>query len=124
VLDNEGKNFESIALADQILKDRRYLIAKCYFVKLADGTFQTWRDLLYTDDEGIFSNVYKEINLLARQVWNYSYFKTNFAVDNFSLDTTLACVFNNPPYLGWDIRCSYPHTGRQPGFCVAHQAHQ
>ncbi len=49
VLDNKGKNFESIALADQILKDRRYLIAKDYFSELADGTFQTWRDLLYMD---------------------------------------------------------------------------
>jgi hypothetical protein len=66
VLDNKGKNFESIALADQILKDRRYLIAKDYFSELADGTFQTWRDLLYMD-KGIFSNVYERIDLLARQ---------------------------------------------------------
>jgi hypothetical protein len=53
-------------LADQILKDRRYLIAKDYFSELADGTFQTWRDLLYMD-KGIFSNVYERIDLLARQ---------------------------------------------------------
>jgi hypothetical protein len=50
VLDSERKNFESIALADQILKDRRYLIAKDYFLELAEGTFQTWRDLLYTNE--------------------------------------------------------------------------
>jgi hypothetical protein len=111
VLDNEGKNFESIALADQILKDRRYLIAKHYFSKLADGTFQTWRDLLYMD-EGIFSDVYKEIDLL----WNYGYFKTNFAVDDFCLDTTLARVFNNPPYLDWDIRCPTHTQGGDLGF--------
>jgi hypothetical protein len=92
---NEGTNFESIALADQVLKDRRYLITKHYFSEIADGTFQTWRDLLYTD-EGIFSDVYEEINLLTRQVWNYSYFKTIFAVDDFHLDTTLARVFNDP----------------------------
>jgi hypothetical protein len=78
---NEGKNFESIALADQVLKDRRYLITKHYFSEIADGTFQTWRDLLYTE-EGIFSDDCKEINLLARQVWNYGYFKTSFAVDD------------------------------------------
>jgi hypothetical protein len=110
VLDNEGKNFESIALADQILKDRRYLIAKDYFLELADGTFQTWRDLLYTD-KGIFSNIYERIDLLARQVWNYGYFKTNFAVDDFHLDMTLAHVFNDPPHLGRDIQCP-THTGR------------
>jgi hypothetical protein len=115
VLDNEGKNFESIALADQILKDRRYLIAKDYFSELADGTFQTWRDLLYTD-QGIFSNVYKRINLLARQVWNYGYFKTNFAVDDFRLDTTLARVFNDPPHLGRDIRCPTHTQGGDLGF--------
>jgi hypothetical protein len=104
VSDEDGKNFKSIALADQILKDRRYLITKDYFLELADGTFQTRRDLLYMN-EGIFLNVYKRIDLLARQVWNYGYFKTNFAVDDFHLDTTLARVFNNPPHLDWDIRC-------------------
>ena len=111
VLDSERKNFESIALADQILKDRRYLIAKDYFSELADGTFQTWRDLRYMD-EGIFSDVYKEIDLL----WNYGYFKTNFAVDDFCLDTTLARVFNNPPYLDWDIRCPTHTQGGDLGF--------
>jgi hypothetical protein len=115
VLDNEGKNFKSIALADQILKDRRYLIAKDYFSELADGTFQTWRDLLYTD-EGIFLNVYERINLLARQVWNYGYFKTNFAVDDFCLDTTLAHVFNDPPHLGRDIWCPTHKQGGDLGF--------
>jgi hypothetical protein len=30
---NKGKNFKSIALADQVLKDRRYLITKHYFSK-------------------------------------------------------------------------------------------
>jgi hypothetical protein len=115
VLDNEGKNFESIALADQILKDRRYLIAKDYFSDLADGTFQTWRDLLYMD-EGIFLNVYKRIDLLARQVSNYSYFKTNFAVDDFCLDMTLARVFNDPPHLGRDIRCPTHTLGGDLGF--------
>jgi hypothetical protein len=103
-------------LADQILKDSRYLIAKHYFLKLADGTFQTWRDLLYMDDEGIFSNIYKEINLLTRQVWKYSYFKTNFAVDDFRLDTTLARVFNDPLYLNWDIRCPTHTQGSHLGF--------
>ncbi len=63
---NEGKNFESIVLADQVLKDRRYLITKHYFSENADGTFQTWRDLLYME-EGIFSDVYEEIDLLASQ---------------------------------------------------------
>jgi hypothetical protein len=112
VLDNEGKNFESIALADQILKDRRYLIAKDYFSELADGTFQTWRDLLYMD-EGIFLNVYERIDLLARQVWNYGYFKTNFTVDDFHLDTTLAHVFNQPSALSWlGYLVSYPHKGQ------------
>jgi hypothetical protein len=115
VLDSERKNFESIALADQILKDRRYLIAKDYFSELAEGTFQTWRDLLYTN-EGIFSNVYERINLLAWQVWNYSYFKTNFAVDNFRLDMTLARVFNDPPHLDWDIQCPTHTQGRDLGF--------
>jgi hypothetical protein len=115
VLDNEGKKFKSIELADHILKDRRYLIAKDYFSELADSTFQTWRDLLYTD-EGIFSNVYKRISLLARQVWNYGYFKTNFAVDDFHLDMTLACVFNDPPHLGRDIRCPTHTQGGDLGF--------
>ena len=102
---NEGKNFESIALADQVLKDRRYLITKHYFSEIADGTFQTWRDLLYME-KGIFLDVFEEIDLLARQVWNYGYFKTSFAVDDFRLDMTLARVFNDPPYLGdWNIRC-------------------
>jgi hypothetical protein len=63
---NEEKNFESIVLADQVLKDRRYLITKHYFLENADGTFQTWRDLLYME-EGIFSDVYEEIDLLASQ---------------------------------------------------------
>jgi hypothetical protein len=63
---NEGKNFKSIALADQVLKDRRYLITKHYFLEVANGTFQSWRDLLYME-EGIFSDVFKEIDLLARQ---------------------------------------------------------
>jgi hypothetical protein len=112
---NEGKNFESIALADQVLKDRRYLITKLYISEIADGTFQTWRDLLYTD-EGIFLDVYKEIDLLARQVWNYGYFKTIFAVDNFHLDTALARVFNDPPYLDWDIQCPTHTQGGDLGF--------
>jgi hypothetical protein len=112
---NEGKNFESIALADQVFKDRRYLIAKHYFSELADGTFQTWRDLLYMG-EGIFLDIYEEINLLARQVWNYGYFKTNFAVDDFPLYTTLARVFNDPPYLDWDIRCPTHTQGGNLGF--------
>jgi hypothetical protein len=113
---NEEKNFKSIALADQVLKDRRYLITKHYFLELADGTFQTWRDLLYMD-EGIFSDVYEEFDLLTRQVWNYGYFKTSFAVDDFSLDTTLARVFNDPPYLGdWNIRCPTHTQGGDLGF--------
>jgi hypothetical protein len=113
---NEGKNFESIALADQVLKDRRYLITKHSFSEIADGTFQTWRDLLYTE-EGIFLNVFKEIDLLARQVWNYGYFKTSFAVDNFHLDMTLARVFNDPPYLGdWNIQCPTHTQGGNLGF--------
>jgi hypothetical protein len=74
--------------------------------------------LLYL--EGIFSDVCEEIDLLARQVWNYGYFKTIFAVDDFCLGMTLACVFNDPPHLG----VSYPHTGWRPGFCVAHHMHQ
>jgi hypothetical protein len=115
VSDEDGKNFKSIALADQILKDRRYLIAKDYFSELAEGTFQTWRDLLYTN-EGIFSNVYERIDLLAKQAWNYSYFKTSFAVDDFRLDKTLAHVFNNPPHLGWDIRCPTHTQGGDLGF--------
>jgi hypothetical protein len=53
-------------LADQVLKDRRYLITKHYFLEVANGTFQSWRDLLYME-EGIFSDVFKEIDLLARQ---------------------------------------------------------
>jgi hypothetical protein len=82
------------------------LIIKHYFSEIADGTFQTWRDLLYTE-EGIFLKIFKEIDLLTRQVWNYGYFKTSFAVDDFHLDTTLACVFNDTPHLGdWNIRCS------------------
>jgi hypothetical protein len=93
---NEGKNLESIVLADQVLKDRRYLITKHYFLEIADGTFQTWRDILYME-KGIFSDVFKEMNLLTRQVWNYGYFKTSFAVDNFHLDMTLARVFNECP---------------------------
>jgi hypothetical protein len=112
---NEGKNFKSIALADQVLKDIRYFITKHYFSEIADGTFQTWRDLLYTE-EGIFSEVYEEINLLTRQVWNYGYFKTIFAVDNFHLDMTLAHVFNDPPYLDWDIRCPTHTQGGNLGF--------
>jgi hypothetical protein len=67
-------------LADQVLKDRKYLITKHYFLEIADGTFQTWRDLLYME-KGIFLDIFKEIDLLARQVWNYIYFKTSFAVD-------------------------------------------
>jgi hypothetical protein len=67
-------------LADQVLKDRKYLITKHYFLEIADGTFQTWRELLYMEKE-IFLDVFKEIDLLARQVWNYIYFKTSFAVD-------------------------------------------
>jgi hypothetical protein len=113
---NEGKNSKSIALADQVLKDRRYLIIKHYYSEIADGTFQTWRDLLYME-EGIFSDICKEIDLLTRQVWNYGYFKTSFAVDNFHLDTTLACVFNNPPHLGdWNIWCYTLTQGGNLGF--------
>jgi hypothetical protein len=57
-------------------------------------------------EKGILSYVLEEIDLLARQVWNYDYFKTRFAVDDICLDTTLAHVFNNPPYLGdWNIWC-------------------
>jgi hypothetical protein len=122
---NEGKNFESIALADQVLKDRRYLITKHYFSELADGTFQTWRDLLYMD-KGIFSDVYEEIDLLARQVRNYGYFKTSFTVDDFRLDMTLACVFNDPRYLGdWNIRCPTHTQGGDLGFAwLANHVHQ
>jgi hypothetical protein len=87
VTTNEGKNFESIELADQVLKDRHYLITRHYFSEIADSTFQTWRDLLYTEN-GIFLDVVGDINLLARQLWNYGYFKTSFAVDDFHLDMT------------------------------------
>jgi hypothetical protein len=124
---NEGKNFKSIALADQVLKDRRYLITKHYFFsKIADGTFQTWSNLLNTE-EGIFLDFCEEIDLLARQVWNYSYFKTSFAADDFRLDTTLACVFNNPPYLGdWNIRCPIHTQGGDLGFAwhITHTSKQ
>jgi hypothetical protein len=108
---NEGNNFESIALAD-----RRYLITKHCFSKIADGTFQTWSDLLYME-EGIFLDFCEEIDLLARQVWNYDYFKTSFAVDDFPLDMTLAHVFNDPPYLGdWNIQCPTHTQGGNLGF--------
>jgi hypothetical protein len=103
---NEGKNFESIVWADQVLKDRQYLITMHYFSEIGGGTFHFFDgDLLYTE-KGIFSDVFGEIDLLARQVWNYGYFKTRFTVDIFHLDMTLAHVFNHPPYLGdWNIRC-------------------
>jgi hypothetical protein len=32
-------------------------------------TFQTWRELVYMEN-GIFSDVFEAIDLLARQVWN------------------------------------------------------
>jgi hypothetical protein len=98
-----------------LLKDRRYLITKDYFSELADSTFQTWRDLLYMN-KGVLSNVYERIDLLARKVWNYGYFKTNFAVDDFCLDTTLARVFNDALHLGWDIRCPTHTQGGDLGF--------
>jgi hypothetical protein len=102
---NKGKNFESIVLAEQVLKDRQYLITMCYFLEIGDSTFQTWRDLLYKE-KGLFLDVFEAIDQLARQVWNYGYFKTSFAVDDFHLDTTLAHVFNNSPYLrNWNIQC-------------------
>jgi hypothetical protein len=75
-----------------------------------------FRPGVYTDDEGIFSNFYEEIDLLARQVWNYGYFKTNFAFDDFRLDMTLAHVFNDPPYFDWDIRCPTHTQGSNLGF--------
>jgi hypothetical protein len=77
-------------------------------------------------EEGIFSDFCEEIDLLARQVWNYGYFKTSFAVDDFRLDMTLAHVFNDPPYLGdWNIQCpTHTQGGNLAGFCVAHHMHQ
>jgi hypothetical protein len=84
---NEGKNFESIVLADQVLKDRQYLITMCYVSKIGDSTFHTWRDLLYME-KGIFSDVLEEIDLLTRQVWNYGYFmQTSSAPVNRSTPT-------------------------------------
>jgi hypothetical protein len=50
-------------------------------------TFETWRDLLYKE-EGLYSDVFREVDLLAGQVWNYGYFKMRFAVDDFHLDRT------------------------------------
>jgi hypothetical protein len=63
-------------LADQALKDRHYIVARYYFLEIADSTFETWRDLLYKE-QGLHSDIFREVDLLARQVWNYSYFKTS-----------------------------------------------
>ena len=123
VLDNEGKNFESIALADQILKDRRYLIAKDYFSELADGTFQTWRDLLYTD-EGIFSNVYERNQPTCQAGVELRLFQDKFCCWRLpSWHDLSPCIqWSTLSWLGYPV--SYTHTGRWPGFCVAHQVHQ
>jgi hypothetical protein len=124
VTKNKGKNFESIELADQVLKDRCYLITRYYLLEIADGAFQTWRDVLYKE-KGIFSDVFGEIDLLARWVWNYDYFKTRFAIVDFCLNMTLAHKFNDPPHLGdWNIWCPTHAQNGDLGFCVAHQAHQ
>jgi hypothetical protein len=117
---NEGKNFKSIALADQVLKDRRYLITSTTSRRLQ--TLHSRLGVLYTE-EGIFLDFCEEHDLLARQVWNYGYFKTSFAVDGFCLDTTLARVFNDPPHLGdWYIQCPTHTQGSDLGF-VWHITH-
>jgi hypothetical protein len=102
---DEGWSFESIELADQVLKDRCYTVANYYFLDVADGIFETWRDLLY-EQEGLYSDVFRKVNLLTRRVWNYGYLKMRFTVDDFCLDKTLAHESNDPPNLGdWNIQC-------------------
>ena len=112
VTTDEGWSFESIELADQVLKDRHYTVAKYYFLEVADGIFETWRDLLY-EEEGLYSDIFRKVNLLTRRVWNYGYLKMRFTVDDFCLDKTLAHEFNDPPR-PWRLEypVSYPHTER------------
>ena len=91
VTDSE-RPFETVELSNQVLDDRRYLIRRDYFTKIEEGIFQTWENLLFKE-EGLFSDVFKEVDSLAKRVWNYGYFKTKFALDDYRLNTTLERKF-------------------------------
>jgi hypothetical protein len=105
-------------LADQVLKDRKYLITKHYFLEIADGTFRlgetycTWK----REYSWIFSK--KLTYLPGRCGTTFISRQVLLLMADFCLDTTLACVFNNPPHLGdWNIRCPTDTQGSNLGFC-------